>query len=506
MNIHAKVDSSQAIVGFRFDNLKPQLHSLPKERKTNRFVGTLHSTESQNIIRLYYDVNLIISYNSLEKEGIFIIRNIKEDRLMKKKLGLLLATIMVVNTVSTMAFAWENPLKKYNLYEDVTGGGNAENERVMDEYNSNSLRPASVPTKSLSTSTPNTDSLSSLSSQTEAEVKGRNETLRESSRNVYGDPESVPGWEVGPSFYPNPSFESIREKYHRSDFAGCLQECISYVRLHPYDTLGFYYLAMCYSKVSDKDNAVLAYEKVISLNANPMIVKYATNGRNCVMGNGSEQCYQDVNIPELKYPYRDMVNNMNLTPVDPQTLVNRNLAKVRAKLSPAEPKVDNNDPNSKDKDKNKIQLPFGQQDESLDKFINSPYGNGLSPELNKEYKQLQLRKIQETINTGDDTPDKDKNNRQDIKKFDKQKTDAETIKLAYDAPSDVMTDLSKNPEYIQQKKELEELNMLLGNEKSSDSSDIMNLLPYMSEQGNKNLSPEVIQAMMMKSMMGGLSL
>ena len=34
----------------------------------------------------------------------------------------------------------------------------------------------------------------------------------------------------------------------------------------------------------------------------------------------------------------------------------------------------------------------------------------------------------------------------------------------------------------------------------------MNLLPYMSEQGNKNLSPEVIQAMMMKSMMGGLSL
>lgn len=464
----------------------------------------------KNIIRLYYDVKIIISYNNLEKEGIFIIRNIKEDRLMKKKLSLLLATIMVVNAVSTMAFAWENPLKKYNLYEDVTGGGsgNAEAERAMEEYNSNSLRPASVPSQNLNTSSSSDYDLNSLSSQTEAEVKGRNETLRESSRNVYGDPESVPGWEVGPSFYPNPSFESIREKYHRSDFAGCLQECISYVRLHPYDTLGFYYLAMCYSKVSDKDNAVLAYEKVISLNANPMIVKYATNGRNCVMGNESEQCYQDVNIPELKYPYRDMVNNMNLTPVDPQTLVNRNLAKVRAKLSPAETNVNNNDPNSKDKDKNKntIQLPFGQQDEALDRFINAPYGNGLSPELNKEYKQLQLRKIQETINTGEDTPAKDQNNRQDIKKFDKQKSDAGTIKLAYDAPSDVMADLSKNPEYIQQKKELDELNMLLGNEKSSDSSDMMNLLPYMSERGNKNLSPEVIQAMMMKSMMGGLSL
>ena len=35
-------------------------------------------------------------------------------------------------------------------------------------------------------------------------------------------------------------------------------------------------MAMCYTKVSDKENAIKAYEKVISLNANPMIVKYAT--------------------------------------------------------------------------------------------------------------------------------------------------------------------------------------------------------------------------------------
>ena len=141
----------------------------------------------KNIIRLYYDVKIIISYNNLEKEGIFIIRNIKEDRLMKKKLSLLLATIMVVNAVSTMAFAWENPLKKYNLYEDVTGGGsgNAEAERAMEEYNSNSLRPASVPSQNLNTSSSSDYDLNSLSSQTEAEVKGRNETLRESSRNVY---------------------------------------------------------------------------------------------------------------------------------------------------------------------------------------------------------------------------------------------------------------------------------------------------------------------------------
>ena len=37
-----------------------------------------------------------------------------------------------------------------------------------------------------------------------------------------------------------------------------------------------------------------------------MIVKYATNGRNCVMGSDDAKCYQDVNVPELIYPYADV--------------------------------------------------------------------------------------------------------------------------------------------------------------------------------------------------------
>lgn len=38
---------------------------------------------------------------------------------MKKKIGLLLAAVMVLNTVSSMAFGFTNPLKSYNLYEDT---------------------------------------------------------------------------------------------------------------------------------------------------------------------------------------------------------------------------------------------------------------------------------------------------------------------------------------------------------------------------------------------------
>ena len=427
---------------------------------------------------------------------------------MKKKLGLLLAAVMVFNTISTAAFAWDSPLKKYNLYDDVTGGGSAndERERVMDEYNANSLRAGNgggSPSQDLTFADNN--------SNVNVDVpKSRNETLRESSRNLYSEQiEATPAWEEGPSFYPNPSFDSIVEKYRRSDFAGCLQECISYVRQNPHDTLGFYYLAMCYTKVNDKDNAILAYERVIMPNDNPMIVKYATNGRNCIMGNEDEKCYQNVNEPELVYPYANVVNT-NLTPVDPETLVNRNLAKLKDRLSPVETEDDKDSANnSKDNKDNKVkyELPFGKQDSELDKFIEAPYGNGLSPELNKEYKQLQLRKIKDTINQTESTNNKEYNNMNDIKKFDNQKSDSETIKLAYEIPSNVMEEISKDPEYIRQKQEMEELNMLLGNDRNNNNrNDMMDLLPYMSEQGDKKLSPEVIQSMMMQSIMGNLTL
>lgn len=424
---------------------------------------------------------------------------------MKKKIGLLLATVMVLNTaIASTAYGWTNPLKNYNLYEDTHPSSNDESamerDNVMSEYYSNSLTgqdstdyvPATVP------------SYGSESESKQVEVpQRRNDYLRESSRKVYST--GQPGWLSEPFFYSNPTLASIKTKYHKSNFAGCLQECISYVKLHPSDTLGYYYLAMCYAKVSDKENAIRAYEKVIALNDNPMIVKYATNGRNCVMGSDDAKCYQDVNVPELIYPYADVAESVaDLTPIDPQTLVNRNLTQLQSKLSPVEKKEeDNNNPNAKDKDKKKINLPFGQQDAKLDAFINAPYGNGLSPDLNKQYQQLQLKKIQQNLNNEQSTTD-DSNVLKNIHNFDNHKTDSGEIKLAY-ATQNEMESYTKSPEYIQSQKELEELRVLFGNDNSSKSSDdeMMNML--MTGNG-KNLSPEVIQAMMQKSMMTDFTL
>ena len=430
---------------------------------------------------------------------------------MKKKIGLLLATVMVMNTVSPMTFAaWKNPLTNYNLYEDThptaTAGG-ASDEQVMGGLYSDAMPEQGDV---------NVGGFAENGTDADADVtKTRNETLRESSRNVYTDPEAVPGWLNGPSFYPEPSFESIVEKYRVGDYSGCLQESIAYVRQYPNDTLGFYYLAMSYSKVSDKDNAVMAYEKVIELNDNPMIVKYATNGRNCILGVENEACYENVDEPELIYPYVKMVESADLTPVDPEVLVNRNLAKLRETLSPDESnESDGENPDAQEKDKkNKLILPFGKQDAELDAFINAPYGDGFSPELKKEYKQLQLRKIMDAVNITEEAPDspetdlQENKNLKDIQKFDDKHSDSGMVKLAYAEPAKMFEELSKDPEYIRQKQEIEELQMLFGSEKSkAEGNDMMDLLPYMSEQSDKKLSPEVIQSLMMQSMMGNLTL
>ncbi|MBR1425447.1 tetratricopeptide repeat protein [bacterium] len=351
---------------------------------------------------------------------------------MQKKAGRILTALMLMGAMSTMAYGITNPIKNYDLYAD-THNSSSNTDNTMSDYYRNSLagqRSSGYNSTSSEGEAALPDKLEPLplppaydGTTTKKDDKGktvvrRNDYLRESSQKVYSNSSVPAGWTEGPSFYENPSFASIQEKYRKSNFAGCLQECISYVRLHPNDTLGFYYLAMCYAKTHDQENAIKAYEKVIELNANPMIVKYATNGRNCVMDK-SETCYENVNEPELIYPYEDLAEQYELTPVDPETLVQRNLKNLQGKLSPISGTSSDTPYSNGEEKENKVSLPFGNQDSELDQFINSPYGNGLAPSLNNEYKGQQLKKLQESINNDSNTRDR---NLESIRTFDKSKS------------------------------------------------------------------------------------
>ena len=160
----------------------------------------------------------------------------------------------------------------------------------------------------------------------------------------------------------------------------------------------------------------------------------------------------------------------------------------------------NNDGNA-NANNNRPKMPFENQDEQLDKFIRAPYGSGLSPELEKQYKQTQLKNLQEQINSDEnDAPGRYFQNIRNLKRFDKEKSDASDfvpVKLALAQDLDVDS-LLKNPEYVKNKKELDELKMMLGT--SDSTSDITTMLPEIAKDGG-NISPQVIQAMMMQAVM-----
>jgi len=466
---------------------------------------------------------------------------------MKKQLGLLLAVMMVMNIASSVSLA-ASPLEKYNLYDDVMGtgsSGNQDRERATSDFYSNSMRPGSdaATAQAAAEAAEAAEQAEEAARQERAKniqeildsvntgemIGPRNKDLRESSRKVYSDLKTPEPWTSEISFYSKPSLTGVKENYRKSNFAGALQECISLVNHRGFKTLtneqktiAYYYLAMSYTKCGQKENAIRAYEKVIALNDCPMIVKYATNGRNCVMqsaaasavpADGSspqtasattEKCYPDVNVPELVYPnahIADTIDADDLVPIDPNTLVNRNMKRLQNKVSPVTNAVEgapgipgNEQP---------LNLPFGTQDAELDKFINAPYGNGLSPQFNEEYKQIQLRTIQKKMNSEGNSEEKQNQTHLDAIKLDK-KSDSNTIKLAYDSES-MYEKLQKDPEYIRQQQEIEEISRMFGKTSSKDG-DLTDLLPYVTEQGEKKLSPEVIQALMMQSMMNDLTL
>lgn len=255
-------------------------------------------------------------------------------------------------------------------------------------------------------------------------------------------------------YYPNANIKSAISKYKSGNYSGCLQELFSLVKKDPSNALAYYYMAMAYTHIDMQSEAVEAYERVIALHPNEYLVQYATKGRDC--------------------------------------LTDGPACKPVVEEKPAEELDD------------------------LDKFINAPYGNGLSPELNMEIKQKQLINIKETINKKEELENQDI---QRIKDFDKKKSKSvDNEKIAQVSDEDVLNAIktlkeagltisvqSENP-YAQmmqyQNPQMTEMSMLLGNNNNNGNS-MMNMLPMLMTQAQKgeNIDPRFMQAMMMNSMM-----
>ncbi len=262
-------------------------------------------------------------------------------------------------------------------------------------------------------------------------------------------------------YYPNGTLGSAINKYKAANYTGCLQELFSIIKRDPSNVVAYYYMALAYSHVDMTDDAVEAYEKVIALDPNSYIAEIATKGRDCI--SGGPACH-----PENE-------NSEN-------------------------------------------------QDE-LDQFINSPYGNGLSPEINAQMKKQELDSIYNTIN---DKKNLDSDDIQKIRNFDNKKDPTksqaeETDKIAMVSDEEVLNAIQtlkkagvnvtyqkNNNPYAQmaeyQDPEMAQLSMMLGNN-NNNNNNMMNMIPMLmaQHQEGKNIDPRFMQAMIMNSMMPDFS-
>lgn len=140
------------------------------------------------------------------------------------------------------------------------------------------------------------------------------------------------------AYYPNATMKSAAIKYKNGNYTGCLQELYTIVKKNPKNALAYYYAGMAYTQIGAVESAKNAYQRVVNLNTNPVLVEYAHRGQNCAAGNA-----------------------------------NCAVAGALGNLEGAD---------------------------ELDKFIAAPYGTGLSPELTQKIKQQQLDLIQNKINNG----------------------------------------------------------------------------------------------------------
>ena len=256
-------------------------------------------------------------------------------------------------------------------------------------------------------------------------------------------------------YYPNANIKSVIAKYKKGNYSGCLQELFSLTRKDPSNSLAYYYMAMAYTHLGMKNDAIEAYEKVLSLNPNDYLADYAIKGRDCLTGGPACQAQE-----------------------------------VEEEL------------------------------DDLDRFVRSPYGNGLSENLNNEVKQKQLTNIRETINSKERLEQHDiqkirdfdqKNSKSSVEENDKiaQVSDEEllgAIKTLKDAGVNV-TIQPENPYMAQyQDPQLAELSMMLGSNNNNNNS-MMSMMPMLmaqSQQG-KNIDPRLMQAMLMNSMISDVS-
>lgn len=262
-------------------------------------------------------------------------------------------------------------------------------------------------------------------------------------------------------YYPNATLTNAASKYESGNYVGCLQELFSLVKKQPSNAAAYYYMAMAYTHLDMQDEAVQAYEKVISLNSNSYLTEFAEKGRDCLTGGPKCQTAENAGEQDALDKFISAPYGNGLSPELNNEVKQKELTNIKETINKKE--------NLEHKDIEKIRE-FDTKHNNID--------NQSSIEETEKIAMASDEEILQAVKTLKDS--------------------GLNITIQQDNP------YTQFAQY--QDPRTAEMSMLLGNNNNNNSNNMMNMLPMLMNkaQNGENIDPRFMQAMMMNSMMSDL--
>ncbi len=266
----------------------------------------------------------------------------------------------------------------------------------------------------------------------------------------------------------SPQVKIAISKYKAKNYVGCIQDLSYIVKRDPSNAAAFYYLGAAYMRIGNRDKAIEAFDKVITLNTIPPLTSYSIQAKNCM---------DNIMMCEYKKLAPEQINELIK---DPQNYITQ----------------------LKEKEKATTGIELDKERVEIDRLINGRYSNKIHPEAKKVIIDTMLMRQQQDINASGNL-----NQKSEAPTDEEIANAVKVLAKAGFNPINTTGNLPYN-QVNNPNNEYAALSMMFGSNQNNNNNNYMNMLPFiMSENqtGNKQFSKEMIQAMMMSSMMPDFS-
>lgn len=291
------------------------------------------------------------------------------------------------------------------------------------------------------------------------------------------------------AYASNVTLQGAINKYKAGNYTGCIQDLEIYTRSERSNALAYYYLAIANVQAGRKTNAIQAYDKVLALRPNETLLDYATKGKVCL--EEPDLCYKNNTIKEEDTELDKFIRNKNqfVYKGAQQETTKKNLDSLKNRMNSNE-EIQHYEFREYERSSNKTdnvnKAKVATEEKEVKKADEMPSNDDVVAAI-KVLNQAGLGSLVTQQPAQSSAPQVAQNNNQQMQQQMMQ----------------MMMAQQQNP--------YAGISAMLGgnNNNNNSSNQLMNMLPLLMSQGQNgekpNISPEVMQAMLMNSMMPDLT-